>query len=203
MRLWLQRHARVLCEDGLCYGRSDVPAEPAATRQAAEVLAQALPRGVPVWVSPLGRCVALAEALHALRPDLPPARIDARLAEMHFGAWEGRPWAAIARPEFDAWTADFAQARAGGDGESTGVFLRRVAAAWDDWRASGRDAAWITHAGVMRAVRLVEGGRRAVARAADWPAEAIAFGELWCLTPREGRGGAVQAGAGVFGLKSQ
>lgn len=210
MRLWLQRHARVLCEPGLCYGRNDVPADAERTRQAATALAQALPPAVALWVSPLGRCTALAQALQALRPDLAEARIDPRLAEMHFGAWEGRPWSAIARDEFDAWTADFAHSPAGGDGESTQAFLQRVAGAWDDWQASGRDAAWITHAGVMRAVRLIDSGRRTVATAADWPAEAIEFGQCWCLQARAQAAGAAQArvaaaqpGATVFGLKSQ
>jgi hypothetical protein len=32
---------------------------------------------------------------------------DARLREMYFGAWELRPWAGIARAEFDTWLADF------------------------------------------------------------------------------------------------
>ncbi|MDA7417364.1 histidine phosphatase family protein [Xenophilus arseniciresistens] len=184
MRLWLQRHARVLCEDGLCYGRLDVQADAAATQQAAVALAQALPPGVALRASPLRRCQALAEALQQLRPDLGPARADPRLAEMHFGAWEGHPWSAIAREDFEAWTADFAAARAGADGESTDQFVQRVAAAWDDWRATGQDAAWITHAGVMRAVQLIETGRRTVPTAADWPAEAIAFGQLWCV-PRQ------------------
>ena len=181
MTLWLQRHAPVLCAPGLCYGRSDVPADAEATRHAAAALAQALPPGVALRTSPLARCTALAEALHTLRPDLGRARIDPRLAEMHFGAWEGRPWSAIARTEFDAWTADFASARPGGDGESTQQFLQRVAAAWDDWQTEGRDAAWITHAGAMRAVALIRSGRRTVRAAADWPAEAIAFGQVWCL----------------------
>lgn len=181
MKLWLQRHARALCEPGLCYGRSNVQADAALTQQAAAMLAQALPQDVALWVSPLGRCTALADALQALRPDLGPARIDPRLAEMHFGAWEGRPWSAIARPEFDAWTADFAGSRAGGDGESTDEFVQRVAAAWDDWQTRGHSAAWITHAGVMRAVRLIEGGQRTVRTAAEWPTEAIEFGQLWCV----------------------
>lgn len=186
MKLWLQRHARVLCETGLCYGRMDVQADEAATQQAATELAQTLPRGVALWTSPLRRCQVLADALQQLRPDLGIAQADARLAEMHFGAWEGQLWSAIAREDFDAWTANFAAGRAGAEGESTDQFLQRVAAAWDDWRASGQDAVWITHAGVMRAVQLIEAGRRSVPIAADWPAEAIAFGQLWCLQTQGG-----------------
>ena len=100
--LWLARHAAVQAAPGLCYRVSDVPDDPAATRAAAAHLAAALPAGAAaLHVSPLARCRHLAEALCALRPDLPAPQTDARLAEMDFGAWELRPWSAIARAEFD------------------------------------------------------------------------------------------------------
>ncbi|HZF82948.1 MAG TPA: histidine phosphatase family protein, partial [Burkholderiaceae bacterium] len=102
MKLWLQRHAPVLCAPGLCYGATDHAAEDEATQAAAAALAAELPTGVVPWTSPLRRCVGLAQALAALRPDLPPARVDARLAEMDFGAWEGQAWQAIARAELEA-----------------------------------------------------------------------------------------------------
>jgi len=194
MRLWMQRHAPVLCAPGLCYGASDLSADPAHTAEAAARIAAALPAGVALWTSPRVRCTVLAEAVARLRPDLGAVRTDARLAEMDFGAWEGRPWSAIARSEFDAWLADFADARPGGHGESTRAFMQRVAAAWDDWRSGGRDAAWFTHAGVMRAAGLVERGRRTVHAASDWPQDAIGHGEWHCL------GGSRQPGAGVLGL---
>lgn len=178
MRLWLQRHAPVLCAPGLCYGATDHAAEDAATQASAAALAEALPAGVRLWSSPRTRCLGLAQALAVLRPDLAPARIDARLAEMDFGSWEGRLWQAIDRAEFDAWTADFADARPGGHGESTRAFMARVADAWDDWRGAGGDAAWITHAGVMRAVALIADGVRVPASAADWPAAPLPFGAL-------------------------
>jgi len=178
LRLWLQRHAPVLCAPGLCYGATDHAADDAATLAAAAALAAELPPGVVPWTSPLRRCLGLAQALAALRPDLPPARIDARLAEMDFGAWEGQAWQAIARTELDAWTADFADARAGGHGESTRRFMARVGEAWDDWRTDGCEAVWITHSGVMRAVELIARGVRVPASAADWPSAPMAFGAL-------------------------
>lgn len=179
MRLWLVRHAEVAAAAGLCYGASDLPADAAATRAAAQALAGRLPQGLPVRVSPLRRCTLLARSVQALRPDLVPEP-DARLREFDFGAWEQRRWADIGRAEFDAWMADFAHARPGG-GESVTELMARVAAAWDDWRAGGRDAAWVTHAGVIRAARLLAGGRRQVRAAADWPAEGLAFGALLAL----------------------
>ena len=94
--LWLLLHAPVLAAPGLCYGRTDLPADPAATRRAAETLAKQLPRRTVVRTSPLQRCELLALDLQARRPDL-ALKTDARLAEMDFGAWEGQPWGHIPR----------------------------------------------------------------------------------------------------------
>ncbi|MDF1483728.1 histidine phosphatase family protein [Ramlibacter sp. H39-3-26] len=176
MKLWLARHARPLLDTGICYGRLDVPADPQATREAAQALAAALPAGVPAWFSPLRRCEQLAQALQALRPDV-ACKADARLVEMDFGAWEGRPWSGIARAEIDAWTARFAHHAPGG-GETVAALLARVNAACDDAhdRAAGGEMLWITHAGVARAVALRAAGRREVRQAGDWPVAAPAFG---------------------------
>ena len=125
--LWLLRHAPVLAAPGLCYGRTDLPADPAATRRAAETLAKQLPRGTVVKTSPLQRCELLAQSLKALRPDL-MLETDARLRAFDFGRWERRRWADIGRAEFDAWLADFAQGRPGG-GENVTELMARVAEA--------------------------------------------------------------------------
>ena len=178
--LWLLRHAPVLAAPGLCYGRTDLACAAEATQAVAEAVAPLIPAGIDIFSSPLRRCTALAEAVVSLRPDLPAARCDPRLAEMDFGNWEGRPWAEIDRADFDAWMSDFADGRVAGDGESTRQFMRRVGAAWDEWRASGRDALWVTHAGVMRAVTLLQSGVRCPSDAAAWPKQAIGYGEFTC-----------------------
>ncbi|RYY91072.1 MAG: phosphoglycerate kinase, partial [Comamonadaceae bacterium] len=38
MKLWMARHAPVEAPAGLCYGRTDLPADAAATREAAAAL---------------------------------------------------------------------------------------------------------------------------------------------------------------------
>jgi len=177
MKLLLIRHAKTIAADGLCYGRTDVPVLPELTQAAAAQVASRLPSGAAMACSPLLRCSDLAQAISALRPDL-RAVPDSRLAEMDLGAWEERPWAAIERAEIDAWSRDFADTRAGGSGESTRQFMQRVAGAFDAWREGGRDAVWVTHAGVIRAVRLLHGGVRVVARADQWPGDPIDFGAL-------------------------
>lgn len=139
MILHLIRHPKPRIEPGICYGRLDLAAED-VDLVALDLLAR-LPAGLPVWSSPLQRCRALAEELHA-QPS-----IDARLAEMNFGAWEGRAWDAIPRAEIDAWAADVAHYAPPG-GESPIMLQQRAL----DFVA-GLDvpeAVIVTHAGVIR-----------------------------------------------------
>lgn len=176
MKLGLVRHAETTAVAGSCYGCTDVGVPPEATRAIAERIAPALPSDIELVCSPLQRCATLAQAIASLRPEL-ALRVDARIAEMDFGNWEGRAWSSIERAELDAWTRAFADARPGGTGESTRQFMRRVGEAFDDWRAAGRDALWVTHAGVIRAVWALHDGLRCVERADQWPSRPIAFGE--------------------------
>lgn len=180
MKLWLVRHAPVLLAPGSCYGALDVPADAQATAQAAQALAAALPPGMRVSTSPLQRCEQLAQALYGLRPDL-TLQSDARLREMDFGAWEGRAWNTIVQNEFDAWTTDFANHAVGGNGETVRSVMARVGAAFDALPRDA-DAAWITHAGIIRATLLLAQGIRQVSRADEWPLETTACGE-WRVLP--------------------
>lgn len=192
VRLWVVRHAAPLIEPGRCYGRLEVPADPAATAQAAAALAQALPAQVRVHASPAQRCRALADALARLRPGL-AARPDPRLHEMDFGTWEGQAWDTIGPARMDAWVQDFAHHAPGG-GESLAAMLARVAAALHD-ACSGPDGevVWITHAGVARCVAWLlqhppvyglQGPALQTLQidARDWPVHAPAWG-AWQTHP--------------------
>lgn len=176
MKLWLVRHAPPCVPAGVCYGRTDLPAGEAATADIARALAVRLPRGLAVRTSPSLRCRTLADALHALRPDL-PIIADERLQELDFGTWEMRAWDDIGPHAMAAWTADFAQHQPGG-GESVRQLLARVAAAFDEACARSAGMLWITHAGVIRAARLLLSGVRQVDTAAQWPAQGIPFGSI-------------------------
>ena len=180
MTLWLVRHAKPLVEAGVCYGALDVAADVAGTREAATALAAELPREVTVLASPLQRCEQLTHVLQGLRPDL-TYKIDVRLAEMNFGAWEGQRWDAIARVELDAWTDSFATWGCGG-AECVQDFMARVGAAWDETLAQAQPTVWITHAGVIRAATVLAQGQRQISRADQWPVEAPAFG-CWTALP--------------------
>jgi alpha-ribazole phosphatase len=177
MKLWLVRHAQPLIASGVCYGATDVASDAQATQDEACALAKILPRGIAVSSSPLQRCEHLARCLQELRPDL-RYKQDARLAEMDFGCWEDRRWDAIAQADFDGWMADFEGYRVGG-AMTVGELMQRVTAAWDEMMADGMDAAWITHAGVIRAATLISRGQRRVLDATRWPRDAPPFGG-WC-----------------------
>lgn len=161
MRLYLIRHPKPVIAPGLCYGRHDCPAEGVA--EAALALRATLPAGLPLWSSPLIRCRTLAEHLHA------HPVIDDRLAEMHFGDWEGRPWDDIPRAELDAWAADVAGYAPPG-GESPRDLQRRAL----DFVASLAvpEAVIVTHAGVIRSLLAHWQGLPAAA----WPQLVFAYG---------------------------
>lgn len=139
MRLHLIRHPKPAIEAGICYGRHDCPAENAVS--VVGTLLAELPAGLPLWTSPLIRCRELADLLH--RQPI----VDTRLAEMDFGAWEGRRWDDIPRAELDAWAADVAGYAPPG-GESPRDLQWRAL----DFVASldVPEAVIVTHAGVIR-----------------------------------------------------
>jgi alpha-ribazole phosphatase len=179
MRLWLVRHPVVQLAPGICYGASDVPADPAHTAECAARLALMLPPALSGWCSPLGRCQSLADALRQQRPDL-QITSDPRLAEMDFGQWEGRHWNHIGRAAMAQWTDDFAQHRPGG-GESVAAFTARVQAALRCAAAlDAQQLLWITHAGVVKAARWLLSGQGPLLRADQWPTDSLACGD-WCV----------------------
>ena len=175
----LARHAQPLVGPGICYGATDMAAEPGATCASAEMLAGLLPPGARVLSSPRLRCAQLAQALCGLRPDLVHA-VDERLVEMDFGSWEGWRWDAIPKEAIHQWTAHFAAHRFGGR-ESVQELMDRVAGVWRATAASAQPTLWITHAGVIRAAMLLSRGITAVTHSDQWPSEAPGFGQSVCV----------------------
>lgn len=150
MQLYLIRHPQPAVAPGICYGRADLPlAGPVAVEAAALRAALAEQRddtALPAVVSsPLQRCRLLAEALS------PAPRLEPRLQEMHFGAWEGRPWDTIPRAELDRWAAapfDFCPP----GGESPAAMAERVVAFAAELpaAAAGGDLLVVAHNGPLR-----------------------------------------------------
>jgi alpha-ribazole phosphatase len=160
MRLFLVRHPAPMIAPGICYGSTDLAIAPNELARVVAALSGTLPGGLPLFSSPLQRCANLAAALagNLESTSFTDVTIDARLAELDFGAWEMQPWDAIPRAEIDAWAADVVHYRPGG-GESVLAMAARVR----DWHAdllrlNLASAIVVCHAGTMRLLLACHGG---------------------------------------------
>lgn len=153
------RHPRPRGAAGRCIGaRTDLPVDPRrAKRLAHRIRAHARRHVLPyeVVTSPLARAAAVGQWLQRWGFRW---RVDADLAEMDFGCWDGRSWRDIAPAEFERWMADFCGFDFGG-GETLEVLLARAAG----WRPSC--ALVVGHGGWINA-RLWRGGSP---EPATWP----------------------------------
>ncbi len=173
MRLHLIRHPLPLVEEGICYGRSDLalrfPAEETAALLRARL--QGLLENVPLFSSPLRRCLELAKALH------PAPRIDARLQELHFGRWEMQTWEAIGFEALNEWAADPLGFVPPG-GESVNAMKARL----DDFLAEvgphHEEVILVTHAGVIKTLI----GKSENSSAQAWLSASVDYGSLTLLT---------------------
>ncbi|MBK0397833.1 histidine phosphatase family protein [Limibaculum sp. M0105] len=145
------RHPRPDVAPGICYGRLDLGLAADAGASIGQALA-ATPRAEAVLASPAARCRALADAL-AARDGLTVA-IEPGLAELDFGAWEGRAWDDIDRAESDPWAADPWRVAPPG-GETFGALHARVGAML---ARAPRGAVIVSHAGPIRAARMILAG---------------------------------------------
>lgn len=102
--------------------------------------------------SPLARCAEFAGQL-ARRHSI-PLRIDDRLREMDFGAWDGRTAAEIMQTDADAlarfWQDPWNHEPTGG--ETLMQMHKRVLKAWQDVVAERRSTLMVTHAGPIRII---------------------------------------------------
>ncbi|WP_373067675.1 histidine phosphatase family protein [Thioalkalivibrio sp.] len=160
-RIGLLRHGETTGQ-GFCGRGSDVPLTEAGWSAMRDALA-----GGAVWdrivCSPLMRCLAPAQAF-AAEAGVPLA-VDDRLAELDFGAWEGRTAAALMETDADAlgrfWQDPLNHPPP--DGESLLEFRDRVVAAWNDLAPDeGQRVLVIAHGGVIRVIR---------GRHQQWPLE--------------------------------
>jgi alpha-ribazole phosphatase len=119
------RHPLAAGAEGRCIGRTDLRCDPRrAKRLAHRIRSFARRRALPriVITSPLQRSRAVGRWLARWGWQ---HHVHASLCELDFGRWDGSPWAALPRPEFDAWCADF-EHHAPGGGESVAALLQRV-----------------------------------------------------------------------------
>ncbi|WP_428425046.1 histidine phosphatase family protein [Methylibium sp.] len=159
------RHPTPKGAAGRCIGaRTDLPVDRRkAKRLAHHIRAVARRKALPrvVATSPLARCRDVGRWLRRFGFR---HVVDARLAELDFGAWEGRLWCAIEQLEVDAWARDLA-GQAPGGGERVQALLARVAAVHRQPSA----ALLVTHGGWLSAAAWLMRGEPKAPTAGEWP----------------------------------
>jgi alpha-ribazole phosphatase len=167
LHVW--RHPKPREVAGRCIGHTNVAVDARKIKRLAHRIRRAArQQGLPhvVWTSPLqrcflvGRCLARWGWLH---------RVDERLSEMNFGAWDGLSWGDISKEAVDAWCANFA-AHAPGNGESVLQVLMRCRAMLAEF-SNQRDAVCVVgHAGWISAMTWLAAQSDAPPSADQWPA---------------------------------
>ena len=172
MRLYLVRHTRVAVPPGICYGQSDV-ALADTFRQECEKIKSRLQKidFEYTFSSTLSRCKILANELSDNVIE------DMRLQELNFGDWENTSWNAIFdTEEGKEWFADYLNQRCP-NGESYNDMLNRVRQFIADLPNTDGNVLIITHAGVIRAFRIIL-ENWSVKKAFDKP---VAYGQVTIL----------------------
>ena len=174
--LWIWRHPLAVGAEGRCIGGgSDLALDARRARRLARRIAQRARReGLPrvVWTSPLRRCADVGRLLRRRHGFV--HRIDARLVELDFGGWDGRPWSAITRAEVARWESDFLHHAPGG-GESLAALIARVRGFLAERCDDGPALLIVGHAGWINALASL--AQAAPPTAATWP-RAVRHGAL-------------------------
>ncbi len=147
----LMRHyPTVWNAEGRLQGRADVPLGPASRALLARLAMPAPWDRARLVASPLGRAAETARLLAHGRP----VAVDARLAELGFGAWEGRRSAELAADPSTGFrpSSEWAPDDRAPDGESLAEAWARLAPALAAIAADPAPAVVVTHKTVMRLI---------------------------------------------------
>ena len=161
------RHPKPRDAAGRCIGLSDVAVDPRKAKRLAHRIrhwARRVDAPRVVITSSLRRAACVGRWLATWGWQ---HRVDARLNELDFGVWDGRPWREIDRAAIDAWCADF-EHHAPGGGEPVAHLLQRCRAFVAE-HDSGSTRCVVAHAGWISAARWSAHGG-GTPSATDWPA---------------------------------
>ncbi|SFK41499.1 alpha-ribazole phosphatase [Proteiniphilum acetatigenes] len=175
MKLYLVRHTRVDMPSGICYGQTDVPLAASFETESESVRSRLSKiQFDAVFCSPLSRCIKLGSFLAY------QFQLDDRLKELNFGEWEGRTWDTIFESETgQKWFGDYLN-EACPNGESYQQMLYRVENFIADLPETDGNILVITHAGVIRAFRVLL-KNWPVKKAFDKP---VAYGQITIIEKR-------------------
>lgn len=171
------RHPKPVATDGVCIGQTDVSVDKRKLKRLANkiqrfVRVEQLPK--VIWVSPLQRSLKVGEILAQRGFE---CRVAPELAEIDFGAWEGRAWSEIGQQEIDDWCDDFADF-APKNGENLRQLFKRV----EQWlgevyvdpvqqsvQQPDSPILAIGHAGWINAAKLILAAKDIPKSATEWP----------------------------------
>lgn len=153
MKVTLIRHTAVDVPKGVCYGQTDVPLketfEEEATVTSGNLSNETFDK---VFVSPLSRCVRLAEYC-----GYGDATRDDRLKEINFGEWEMQRFMDIKDPMLQEWFRDYMNVPAKG-GESFVMLQKRVSEFLDELKQQDyQHVAIFAHGGVLMCAEIYAG----------------------------------------------
>ena len=150
----LLRHGETEYHQRYC-GSTDHPLSPQGWAQMWREAAQAGSSWQRIVASPLIRCAAFAQALGQLHSI--PVTYDARLREIHFGAWENQSAADLMHTQAEALACFWRNPVRfpPPQGERLFDFQSRVLATWNEivTQFAGQSILLITHGGVIRVIR--------------------------------------------------
>jgi len=170
MILYIWRHPKPITADGLCIGQTDVEVDKRKLKRLANkiqrfVRLQQLPK--VIWVSPLQRSLKVGEILAQRGFE---CRVAPKLAEIHFGDWDGQSWKQIEKQQIDEWCNNFAHF-APDYGESLQQLFNRAESWLDKIAVEQKDhpVLAIGHAGWINAAKMIATGQEVPNLAINWP----------------------------------
>lgn len=123
--LYIWRHPKPLAAAGICLGHTDMGVDRRKLKRLAHQIERFV-RGYQlpkvIWVSPLQRSLRVGQLL-TQRGFV--CHVAPELAEINFGAWDGKEWSKISKEDIDNWCDNFADF-APKDGESLQQLFERV-----------------------------------------------------------------------------
>ena len=167
MTIWTLRHPPV-DRKGRCIGQTTIETQMPMQESVKTVVDSAPFVPSRIFSSDLPRCAGLAQELAAHWSI--PLETTASLREVNFGEWEGRTYDEIDATDgkrWRAWCDDWRHGTPPG-GESIDDLVARLKSWLDDSRPLSTDVL-VTHAGVVRAFRVLYGGNWEDAMSAQCP----------------------------------
>lgn len=168
MMVYIWRHPKPIGAQGICLGQSDLPVDNRKIKRLANKIQRYVNRHqLPkvIWVSPLQRSLKVGQLLAQRGFE---CHVDASLAEMNFGAWDGNAWSQIPHEQIQSWCDNFAHFAPEG-GESLAQLFTRVQHWLQAQKLNDTPTLIVGHAGWINVARIIANDQPMPDNAMHWP----------------------------------